>query len=323
MPGACARPAARGHWAATPGTIPTAHHPAGTLPIPTMSSNTPPTDAARRADLPELPAEAVQTAPGSASAAGGASAAATAASPSSAGGAGTSGDGQVRTPERAPQLLKRAAVILIVAGLFPWVGHGGGWMTLAAAKVVVLLGAWLFFQSIRTRTGEPLPGALAALGGMRWGPKPGERAKGFQALVGHLPTALHLVAALFVLAGVFLPLFDPAEPGFGTAFTEVALLAWGAITFVHISSYERGGGFSPIYPFVFLAPGLGGAVRFLQILADKPIDPLAALGCALAVTSGVIAVYTIGVALAQAKKEGDAKKAAALEARRAARKRGR
>jgi hypothetical protein len=277
-----------------------------------MSSNTPPSGAARRADLPDLPDDAVQTVPGSL---------APGAGPSADG--GVPAGGAVRTPERAPQLLKRAAVILMVAGLFPWVGHGGGWVTLVVAKLVALAGAWLFFQSIRTRTGEPLPGALAALGKMRWGPAPGQRAKGMQAFVAHLPTALHLLAALMVLAGVLLPLLDPTEPSFGQAFTEVGLLAWGAVTFVHIASYERGGGFSPIYPFLFLAPGVGGLVRFLQILADKPIDPLAALGCALAVVSGAIAVYTIGVALTQAKKEGDAKKAAALEARRAARKRGR
>lgn len=240
--------------------------------------------------------------------------------------------GAKRQLERAPLLLRQAALVLIAAGLLPWVGHNGTWVTFGLAKVLVALGGWMFLESIKVRTGERVSGLLAPLARMRFGPPPGQKAKGAAALLAGIPTALHVLAWVVTLAGLFTPLFDPAAAlvdvaerdafNFGKAITEVGLFAWGIATFVHIAAYERGGGFSPMYPFVFLAPGIGGLFVLRYALMQDEKNWISALGAVLAVISGGLAVYTITVAMMQAKKEGDAKRNAALEARRAQRKSG-
>ncbi len=261
--------------------------------------------SATQPNLPDLPSEAVLVAGGD---------------PAKAAAGGR------RQLERAPILLRRAAVLLMVAGLLPWVGHGGTWVTFVLAKALIALGGLLFLQSIKVRTGETIAGGLGGLAKVNWGPQPGQKAKGLQAALGFIPTPLHVIAWLLTIAGLIVPAFDPAAAletfSFGKALTEVGLFAWGIATFVHIAAYERGGGFSPVYPFVFLAPGLGGAFTLTRGLAASEKDPLAILGAALATASGVLAVYTISVAIMQAKKQGDAKREAALAARRAQRKPG-
>ena len=101
------------------------------------------------------------------------------------------------------------------------------------------------------------------------------------------------------------------------AIAELGLLALGAFTFVQICGYERGGKFNPLFPMMFLAPAAAGLLRIWgNILESHWVGLLASIAVALA---GCLAVYTMVVAMKQAKIEGDLKKRAASEARKALR----
>jgi hypothetical protein len=101
------------------------------------------------------------------------------------------------------------------------------------------------------------------------------------------------------------------------------MLGWAAFTWVHIASYERWGGFNPLFPLMFLGmlfAGLMGVIAGLTGDMGGLAKLMSILGGAGVAAGGGLAAYTIAEALMQAKKDGDRKKAEALEARKAARK---
>lgn len=234
-----------------------------------------------------------------------------------------------RTLEKAPALLWQAGWILAVGCLLPWVGHGGGLMTTVAAKVLACLSALFLFAAVKARTKDPVPLGLGALAKPRWGKPYAWKPKGLPETVAHaIPSPLHVLGLLCLVGAVALPFFDPqiaervaasikpASSSAGAA--EVGLLLVGLLTVVHVYSYERGGEFNPLYAFMFLGPLLMGAPRITNSATDPKI--IGSVGALIAVGAGAYAVYIIVVAMMGAKKQGDAKKAAAMEARRAARK---
>ena len=234
-----------------------------------------------------------------------------------------------RELEKSPSLLRGAAAALIVASLIPWVGHGGGVMTLVVAKLVAALGCFFFYAAVVSRTKDPVPAGLGGLTKTRWGKAYAEKPHGFVDTLTHaLPTPLHVLALLTVIASLVIAMLDPviasrAAEGLqpasgGRAAAEVGLLLIGGLTLVHIYAYQRGGHFSPLYPFMFLAPIILGVPVLIATLGGEA-NVLALAGAGLSIGAGVYAVYTIIVAMMEAKKEGDAKKAAAAEARRASR----
>ncbi len=245
-----------------------------------------------------------------------------------------------RELEKAPKTLRIAGLVLVVACLVPWTGHGGGPFTLIFAKVAALLGCFCFYAAVVGRTKDPVPAGLGALTSKRWGKPYAYKTKGFAEGLAHtIPTPLHVLAILLTLVAVALPFFDPviakklvdesgllmASKPIGAA--EVGLLLMGGLTLVHIYAYRRGGQFSPLYPFVFIGAVIMGLTRLQTHLGLMPdgagtgLNPqLGVLGSTLALVGGGIAVVTIVMAMADAKKQGDAKKAAALEARKSARK---
>ena len=109
----------------------------------------------------------------------------------------------------------------------------------------------------------------------------------------------------------------------GMGFVEVGSMLLGAGTLVHIFAYKKGGRFNPLFPLLFAGPALSGLLIFFQTLGAGSIfegsKPIKLLGAGLCLGAGIFAVYTVGLAMTEAKKEGDAKKAAAAEARKAAR----
>lgn len=230
------------------------------------------------------------------------------ASPTEAAAPGASGrgrpvPGQKRDLDKAPILLRKAALLLLVASVIPWgdarnlpvVTTGTLWAGTIAEKAILYAAVWIFLQSHVLKYGGKVPGPLAAL-------KP----KGLMGLAG-----------VVALAGMF-PLVT-GEVLFPTL-SEKALLLLAGFTFVHIFDYEHGGKFNPIFPLLFLTPALGGLLAIFRVMADGP-PGLAALllGTVPVTVSGFIAMYTMFVALKQAKIEGDLKKEAALAARKAAR----
>ena len=239
-----------------------------------------------------------------------------------------------RELEKSPSQLRVAAVVLCLGALIPWTGHGGGVFTMVIAKLVAALSAFLFYAAVVSRTKDPVPAGLGALAKPRWGKPFNHKTYGFVDSVTHaIPKPLHVLAFVLLIASLVLAFLDPAlkplldgsnkvvrvagNPGFAAA--EVGLLLIGGLTLVHVYAYQRGGSFSPIYPFMFLAPLMLGLPRFAAYIGQKPWPFLKIAGAAICIVAGFIAVYTIVLAMMEAKKEGDAKKAAALEARRGAR----
>ena len=98
-------------------------------------------------------------------------------------------------------------------------------------------------------------------------------------------------------------------------------IGWAAFTIVHIAAYARWGNFNPLFPLMFIAMPIVGIGSVLGGRAAEGLDKVFRMGGGgILLIGGGMAVYTIVEAMMQAKKEGDLKKAQALEARRAARK---
>ncbi len=228
-----------------------------------------------------------------------------------------------RELEKSPSQLRVAAGVLCVGALLPWTGHGGGLFTLVIAKLVAALSVFLFYAAVLSRTKDGAPMGLGALAKPRWGKPFSHKTTGFVDSITHaVPTPLHVLALLALVASIVIAFLDPdlgTEGNGGFAAAEVGLLLVGGLTLVHVYAYQRGGHFSPLYPFMFLAPIMLGAPRLAAYMGDKPWPVLKVLGAATCTIAGGIALYTIVLAMVDAKKEGDAKKAAALEARRGAR----
>lgn len=240
-----------------------------------------------------------------------------------------------RQLEEAPLMLGKAAWVLVAGSALPWYGHNGSWVTWGLAKAVVLLGCFLFYAAVVARTDQPVPAGLGALGKLRWGPEYGTKAKSPKdKILGLVPTPLHLAAWALTIVGMLLPFYDPAgtavaegegATGFSglKAVVEVGSLLLGGGTLVHIFAYTKGGHFNPLFPLLFLGPAMAGVLIFFQTLTGGAPFTLPNLpklfGSLLSAGAGAFAVYTVALAMMQAKKEGDAKKQAALEARKAAR----
>lgn len=205
-----------------------------------------------------------------------------------------------RAQEKAPRLLKNAAYLLVVGSLFPWVGELDGsaaWINLAL-KLVLLGGCKLLLSGVDAHyagTARPL---LAGQKGM----------------LGAI-NASH-VAALVVIVGVLIGQLAWLSDHLLVVSESLTLLL-GGITYVHIDSYLKGGKFNPLFPLMFGGCALGGLFALFARISDS--QWMAAFGCAIVTMAGILAVYTIGIAMVQAKKDGDLKKAAAIEARKQAR----
>jgi len=240
-----------------------------------------------------------------------------------------------RELDQAPQHLKMAAAIVFFSGLLPWAGHGGGPLVFLGAKAGVVLGLWLWLQQIDNNWdgsgADALKGlAKADLFKPRKAARP-RRAKAGQPVTSvssHFPTALHVLALLTLIGScIVLPLMEDGYKGAegpipleGMAMAELCVLAWAGGTMLHLRAYERWGPFNPIFPMMFLAFAIGGLFQAgMGLGSDSAFKIFQIVGGTAVSMGGAFAVYTIGEAMVAAKKEGNIKKAAALEARRAAR----
>lgn len=266
--------------------------------------------------------------------------------------AGVDGDQPpLRVLDKAPFLLRRAAIIVLAGCALPWMGHGGGWMASIVAKLLIVGGLYLWYLQVMHNWGPKLTGFLGNMANLSLIPKKkpkeqdeqkaraGQRKRiadnqGLATLEHPFPTPLHLIAGVLVILGVgVLPIFDSGLIDRATdqldgmrlarAIAELGMLAWAAGTFVHIASYERWGRFSPIFPMMFLAMVFAGLMSLISGFARFSDSGLIGISMVLgggAVTAGGgLAAYTIIEALMQAKREGDEKRQAAAEARKAQR----
>ncbi len=247
----------------------------------------------------------------------------------------------LRELDKAPQHLRLAALIVTGGSLLPWMpgkleaGDGAWWLMALLGKAIMGAAAWLWLQQVRHDFGPKLTGVLGQLADLHLKPKtkpaPDEtkrKAKPKAATSLHLehpfPTGLHALALVLGVAAVLVAARDP-RVGFASTSSgmpEVIMLGWAAFTWVHIAGYERWGAFNPLFPLMFLGMLFAGIMGVLGALANESggLMKLAGLmGGGLVAAGGGLAAYTIVEAMMQAKKQGDRKKAEALEARKAAR----
>ncbi len=284
-----------------------------------MSSNSSSDDLPELPDLPEIPDH-----------------------PAPAGAAPASGGTPpLRVLDKAPLHLRQAALIVTAACVLPWMPGkvegeaGNAWLLTLAAKLLMGAGAWLWLQQVKHDFGPKLVGGLAGLANLHLAakkkaePEDGKakrqpKPKASTKLEHPFPTGLHALAVVLVVGAILLAMQDPRRALIGSAGTvEVAMFGWAVFTWVHIAGYERWGGFNPLFPLMFLGmlfAGLMGVIGGLFGELAGLARILAILGGAGTAAGGGLAAYTIAEALMQAKKEGDVKKAQALEARKASRK---
>ncbi len=218
------------------------------------------------------------------------------------------GEKPKRELEKAPAVLKKAALGLLIGCLLPWGGYTPFWAGNIGEKLLVLLGLYLWHQSHLLRDGAKVPGFITKLG-----------AKSF------IP--LFVLAGVFTLIG-FMPILsmgslsgEAMKENLGP-FAEKGFLILAGLTLTHIYDYEHGGKFNPLFPIMFLAPGIAGVMALLKVFSADPIGVghiLGGVGAILVGVAGWMSAYTLYVAMKEAKAHGDAKKKLAAEARKEAR----
>ena len=219
-------------------------------------------------------------------------------------------------PSQAPLMLKKAAMLTAAGCLLPFLVMSDRLGVQIGSKLIVLFAAYLFHVCVLALSGEKVDPTFAKLA------KPfvdlSQRPKSFGALIAHkVPSALHVIAWVVMLSGILLPVVFIGA--FSQEAAEVGLLMWAAATFVHIDGYERGHRFNPIFPLLFSSHAVVGLMTVLLQLRAENKNLILLLGALVVTAGGFFAIYTMFVAMKQAKIEGDLKKQAAAEARKAAR----
>jgi len=247
--------------------------------------------------------------------------------------------GQKRELEEAPLMLRKASMILLAGTLLPWLVSartaGIPWGPLMSAKAVAAIAAWIIHQGYLATHGGKAVGFIRKLARVG-GPAPEKKSRrdkdsGAQAFVGWLKRNLVPIFGWLVFFGAIFLLknawpMNPADadhpkgpwmaPGFAPAVGELLTLALATNTFSHIFGYEHGGKFNPLFPLMFLGPGLAGLFGALTAFGNNPIG---GVGCLVVAAGGILASYVMVVSMKQAKIEGDRKRDAAREERKAAR----
>ncbi|MCH2106937.1 MAG: hypothetical protein MK291_09880 [Planctomycetes bacterium] len=207
-----------------------------------------------------------------------------------------------RELEKAPLIQLKAAQFLMIVCFLPWADPTVNWLSVEVEKLICALGVFLGVQAQLAYGGEKALGFMKGLtkGGARNG------------------VLLGFVVSLVGLAPI------TAEFATGPLLEKLTLIGAG-FTYAHIVGYRLGGGFNPLYSFAFTLPVFGGVPALMNGLASdaggfaKILGLFGALG---ATWFGVQGVRALIIAMKEAKAEGEAKKKAAIEARRAARKAG-
>jgi hypothetical protein len=195
----------------------------------------------------------------------------------------------------------KAAQYLFLACLLPWGDPTGDFAMGLGEKLVCALGCWVAIQSqLGYGTGKGFMKGFVKAGA------------GKGVMFGFLLSCVGLA-----------PLLTGGFSG-GLLLEKLALIGAG-FTWAHIVGYQHGGKFNPLYAFTFSVPLFGGIPSLLVAFAADAngfFKLLAIIGGLLALVTSFQGVRALVLAMMEAKKEGEAKKKAAIEARRLARKAG-
>jgi hypothetical protein len=210
--------------------------------------------------------------------------------------------GEKRELEQTPLILRKSSKVLLVGALLPFFTaldpDFSAWGSLYISKALILLAGWVFHQGYMATHGGKGDGLIAKLA------------------LKHamVPTGL---AGLVAIAA-FVYAFQVGSPGGIGAESATLLLA--CATFSHIFGYEHGGKFNPIFPLMFLGPGVAGVLNVVGAMAmfgeAAGRAALGLVGSLIVGAGGCMAIYAMYTAMKQAKADGDIKR----EAQRAERK---
>jgi hypothetical protein len=198
--------------------------------------------------------------------------------------------------EQTPLILRKSSKVLLVGALLPFFTaldpEFSSWGSLYMSKALILLAGWVFHQGYMATHGgqaESLIGKFALKHAM-------------------IPTGLAGLAAIAALVVAF------KAGSIGGIGGEAGTLLLACATFSHIFGYEHGGKFNPIFPLMFLGPGIAGVLNVFGAMAMfGQAAGRAALGLAggvLVGAGGMMAIYAMYIAMKQAKADGDIKKEA-------------
>ncbi len=236
---------------------------------------------------------------------------------------------QRRELEEAPKLVRKAATILTIGALFPWLtalstqGHMP-WKFWIMGIGLTLLAGFILMEAAKHNAGLQANGLVKPIVGAH--PMAGTGV-GLLVFIAAI-VAVFMGNSLFVddlfislVAGDGVP--DGARDTFSLrALMELGTLFLGLATLAHVLAYEYGHKFNPIFPLMFLGPAIAGALNIIgasKQIGDNGIAILAAIGSLTVAAGGIMAMYTMYVSMKQAKVEGDIKRAAERERRKAER----
>lgn len=213
--------------------------------------------------------------------------------------------GEKRELEQTPLILRKSSKVLLVGALLPFrmaLEEGfNDWTSLYISKALILLAGWVFHQ-----------GYMATHGG---------RGEGFIAKLAlkhaMVPSGLAGLVAIAAFVNAYLA---GSIVGIGA---ESATLLLACATFSHIFGYEHGGKFNPIFPLMFLGPGIAGLLSFFggfALLGKLGLQAaIGILGSLIVGAGGCMAVYAMYAAMKEAKVDGDIKREAQRVERKAQR----
>jgi len=239
---------------------------------------------------------------------------------------------QKRELEQAPLMLRKASWILVVGAMLPFftalryasaatekVGNltnGFDWKAWAIIKLLVVAGGWVAYECSLARSGDKPKSVLKGLASVH--------AKAGLGVAGLL--WIGAIALLFMGNGVYVEI-SPGKTGevFKVGMVaEVLTLMLGMYAIEHIHGYEHGGKFNPLVPLLMIGPGIAGALNLLNSVAafSNPHSGLGAIGLigsVIVAAGGIFAIKIMVDSMKEAKVQGEIKKTAMREARKAER----
>lgn len=236
---------------------------------------------------------------------------------------------QKRELEEAPQLVRKAAVVLLIGALFPWltaIATNGKmpWGHWAGGIALTLLAGGILIEAAKANAGLKANGLVKSIAGAH--PLAGTGAA-LVVFIGAIVVAF-MGNSLWIKDPATFFGFDPSAEGVpeaaGDTYSLYAVMELGTLllalaTLAHVLAYEYGHKFNPIFPLMFLGPAVAGILKALGSFAkfgDHPLVPLAVIGSLLVGAGGIMAMYTMYVSMKAAKVEGERKAALKREARK-------